>query len=427
MQSTSPIPTSPAPPPTHWPSAAQLGLSLLAAATLLLVALLILVIGLLQLGQPISPGADTAQLFLLAAGLGLAGTLTLPSAWYAARRLFGRARPGVPGPQPPQTAHRRAWLVSTALCIVLLPLAVLLGDQIARRAELGWLLAPFHLLAIGLPVLWLALLGLRGLPSGSPQRAWGVFASGLVIGPFLILVLELVMITGLLILWAIWVASQPELSAEFADLVQRLQYAPPNEEVILRILSPYLMRPATLFAILFVAAGVVPLMEETLKPIGIWLLAGRRLTPAEGFSAGILSGAGFALFENLGNTSLGGEGWSTLVIVRISTVLLHMLTTGLTGWALASAWSEKRYLRLGITFSIAVALHGLWNSMAVLSAAAIQLPEPLSLPPAYQTLGYAATGGLLILLFTNLSIYLGFNRALRRSLPALPPATAPEN
>ena len=313
------------------------------------------------------------------------------------------------------------------MCIILLPLAVLLGDQVARRAELGWLLAPFHVLAIGLPVLWLALLGLRGLPSGSPQRAWGVFASGLVIGPFLILVLEMVTIAGLLILWAIWVASQPELSAEFADLVQRLQYAPPNEEVILRILSPYLMRPATLFAILFVVAGIVPLIEETLKPIGIWLLAGRGLTPAEGFSAGILSGAGFALFENLGNTSLGGEGWSTLVIVRISTVLLHMLTTGLTGWALASAWSEKRYLRLGITFSIAVALHGLWNSMAVLSAAAIQLPEPLSLPPAYQTLGYAATGGLLVLLFTNLSIYLGFNRALRRSLPALPPATAPEN
>jgi hypothetical protein len=207
------------------------------------------------------------------------------------------------------------------------------------------------------------------------------------------------------------------------ELLQRLQYAPPNEQTILRILGPYVMRPATLLAVLFVAAGIVPLIEETLKPIGLWLLAGRCLTPAEGFTGGILSGAGFALFENLGNASIGGEGWSTLVTVRISTVLLHVLTTGLTGWALASAWSEKRYLRLGLAFAISVVLHGLWNGMAVLSVAAFQLPEPLSIPPAFRTVGYAAFGGLVVMLIANLGIYLGFNRALRRTLP--PPTSAP--
>jgi hypothetical protein len=159
----------------HWPSAFQLGLSLLAAANLLLFALLMLVVGLFQLSQPPSLGAPVAQSFLMAGGLGLAGALILPSAWYAARRLLGQARP----PAPP--TNRRAWLVSTLLFIISLPLAILLGDQIARRAELGWLLAPFHLLAVGLPVLWLVLLVCACL--GSLSARGGIFASGLVLDP----------------------------------------------------------------------------------------------------------------------------------------------------------------------------------------------------------------------------------------------------
>ena len=149
-------------------------------------------------------------------------------------------------------------------------------------------------------------------------------------------------------------------------------------------------------------------------------MAGRNLTPAEGFTAGVLSGAGFALFENLGNASIGGEGWSTLVTVRISTVLLHVLTTGLTGWALASAWREKRYLRLGLAFTVSIALHGMWNGMAVLSVAASQLPESLGIPPAFRVVGFVAMAGLVMLLLVNFGIYLGLNGMLRRSLPASP-------
>lgn len=394
---------------------------------LLLAGLLCLVVGLVQLFQPASPNSVATQSFLLAAGLGMSGTLILPSAWYATRRLFGwgaSKKNGLLTKLSP--TNSRSWLIITVTCIALLLLALLLGNFISRNDRLGWLLAPLHMLAIGIPVLWLALLGLRGLPHHSFQRSWGLFASGLVIGPSLILVIELSVFVVAIILWAVWVTSQPSLAAEITDLTERLQYAPPNEETILRILGPYLMRPGTWLATLLMVAGIVPMIEETFKPIGLWFLAKHGLTPAEGFAAGVLSGAGFALFENLGNASMGGEGWSALVTVRIATALLHMLTTGLTGWALVSAWNEKRYLRLGLTYGLAITLHGLWNGMAILSIGAMQLPEPLVFPESLRAFGIAAIVGLVILVVVNAAAYAGINRYLRRNLPSAQPAPAPD-
>lgn len=402
-------------------------LSLLTSAMLLLAALVCLVVGLAQLFQPATPNSLTTQSFLLAAGLGMCGALLLPSAWYATRRLFGWGKSSKTGLlSKVSLANGRSWATITIVCFILLALALLLGSFVSRNDRLGWLLAPLHMLAIGIPVLWLVLLGLRGLPHHSFQRSWGLFASGLVIGPSLILVIELSVFVVAIILWAVWVTSQPTLAAEITELAERLQYAPPNEETILRILGPYLMRPGTWLAALLMVAGIVPLIEEIFKPIGLWFLAKRGLTPAEGFAGGVLSGAGFALFENLGNASMGGEGWSALVTVRIATALLHMLTTGLTGWALVSAWNERRYLRLGLTYGLAITLHGLWNGMAILSVGAMQLPEPLVLPDAFRTLGSVAIVGLVFMVLANGAAYLGFNRYLRRGLPAPQPASTIE-
>jgi hypothetical protein len=115
-------------------------------------------------------------------------------------------------------------------------------------------------------------------------------------------------------------------------------------------------------------AVIVPLIEEALKPAGVWLLAGRRLTPAAGFAAGVLSGTGYALIESLLLSSGSGEDWAFLVFARIGTGTIHILTTGLVGWALALAWGENRYLRLGAVYLLAVSIHGLWNSLTLVTA-----------------------------------------------------------
>ena len=162
-----------------------------------------------------------------------------------------------------------------------------------------------------------------------------------------------------------YAGSQP--ICQLNGLVFRLQNAAPDPQAILNTLLPFLVNPGVLFIGLAFISVLVPLVEETLKPIGVWFLAGQKITPAQGFGYGVISGAGFGLFENLGNTSGGGEVWAVLAASRITTLLLHCFTAGLVGWALASAWSQRRYLRLGITFIIAVLVHGLWNGMAVLS------------------------------------------------------------
>jgi hypothetical protein len=167
---------------------------------------------------------------------------------------------------------------------------------------------------------------------------------------------------------------------------------------------------------------LVPLVEESLKPIGVWFLAGQKITPAMGFGYGVISGAGFGLFENLGNTSAGGDTWALLAATRITTLLLHCFTAGLVGWALASAWSQRRYLRLGVAFAIAVLIHGLWNGMAILSLAS-SLPDMvnISIPTSYQRLGSLADVGVIVLGVLVLVLFIGFNAGLRRTTPLMSP------
>jgi hypothetical protein len=80
-----------------------------------------------------------------------------------------------------------------------------------------------------------------------------------------------------------------------------------------------------------------------------------------------LSGAGYALFESL-QIAAGGQDWALLVTARIGAAVIHILTTGLTGWGLVSAWKEGRYARLVGAFLTAVTLHGLWNGLSLASS-----------------------------------------------------------
>jgi hypothetical protein len=405
-------------PPFHWQSLLQLLLSLLAAFLLLGFSAFFLLIGAAGFINPGANSAEPTQSFMMATSLAFTGVLMLPSAWYAWKRL---AYPtSMPSPRP----ERRGYgLILTIIVIILVPAVLFLGNWVSQNNHISWLfLPPLNILATGLPVLWLVYIGRRGLSSGSSQRTWGVFASGLVLGPALILILEFAAIIGVIFLAILWVAVNPGLTNELSSLAFRLRNAASDQEAILRILSPYLIRPGILFSIIAFIGVLVPLIEETFKPIGVWLLAGQKLTPAEGFVSGLLCGAGFGLFENLGNTSAGGVGWALLAATRISTVLLHCLTAGLVGWGLASAWSQKRYLRLGITFAFAVLVHGLWNSMAVLSSAASLDTIPnLTIPLLLRQIGSLSTIGVPALGIFNFILYISFNAALRRNMrPAAP-------
>ena len=214
----------------------------------------------------------------------------------------------------------------------------------------------------------------------------------------------------------LWVMLDPILSSQLNGLVFRLQNSAQDMDAILNSLIPFLINPGVLFIGFAFISLLVPLVEEIFKPIGVWFLAGQKITPAQGFGYGVISGAGFALFENLGNTSAGGELWASLAASRISTLLLHCFTAGLVGWALASAWTQRRYLRLGITYAIAVLVHGLWNGMAVLSlVSSLQDQIGISIPTGLQQIGSLAYVVIIALGVLVLVFYIGINAVLRRS------------
>ena len=405
-------PTQPSKSPFNWLSLFQLVLSALMAFLLLGAASLVAVTSAAQYFAHGAGVQDLTQSFMIATSLAFAGVLVLPSAWYAWKSIaLPEAEPVI------RLEQQRLVFNLTLLVLVLVGGALWLGNWVSLNTDLAWLLLPpLNIIANGLPVLWLVYIGTRGLIPGQPRRQWGVFASGLVLGPLIILFLELLVLIGIGVLAILWALLDPSISNQLNGLVFRLQNSATNPDAILRILLPFLLKPGILFIAFAFISVIVPLIEEALKPIGVWFLLGQKLTPAQGFAFGILSGAGFGLFENLGNTSSGGEAWVLLASTRIVTLLLHCLTAGVVGWALASAWSHKRYLRLGVTYALAVILHGLWNGMAVLSSiSSLHGQVNISIPASLQQFGSLSSIGIVALGAFNLVFFLGFSLVLRKS------------
>ena len=394
----------------HWSSVIQFGLSALATFILWSLAFSVLLIGLSarlgSLGGVSLGAADDLQLFLVAGGLAFCGLLLLPSAWYSLRRLTGR-----PVQQSPAIFRR----LRPTLLIFLFPLLVGTGYLVSQNSAISWLLLPpIHVLAVSLPILWLAYLAVRDLPLGSPQRAWGSFASGLTLSPLLILAAELVALLVGLGAWIFVVVMRPELLETVNDLAERLSSSASSPEIVLRILQPVVSNPQVIFTVLVFGAVIVPLIEEALKPLGVWLLAGRKLVPAEGFALGALSGTGYALIESLFLAS-NSQDWAFVIFARIGTSAMHILTAGMMGWALASAWQSGRYARLGATYLLAVLLHGLWNGLTLSNVFAGMLEAPASGSNLFMQIGEIAPYILGGLAGASLLTILWVNRALLRA------------
>lgn len=195
------------------------------------------------------------------------------------------------------------------------------------------------------------------------------------------MVIEIVVMVGLVLGFAVWASLNGAMLQSLQNLALELSRERGNPQALLITLQPYLQNPLVIFGILAVVAGLMPMIEEMVKPLGLWVLAGQRLTPAQGFAGGALSGAAFALIESLFYISTpAGSGWLVLALGRVGTCLLHITTTALVGWALANAWANRAYWRLGATYLLAVALHGLWNGLSILSGlAAVLSPAPANL------------------------------------------------
>ncbi|HEY3473911.1 MAG TPA: PrsW family glutamic-type intramembrane protease, partial [Anaerolineales bacterium] len=138
-------------------------------------------------------------------------------------------------------------------------------------------------------------------------------------------------------------------------------------------------------------------------------------SPAQGFSLGALSGAGYGLIETIGISAQAPGDWAGLLFSRIGTGLLHITTSALVGAAIVVAWRERRYARLLGVYLFAVLLNGLWNMLAMLFSFS-ELAELLKQAGWLQTIQptlITALGMLAVALFVILIIS---NRHMRKSI-----------
>ncbi len=393
------------------------GLGVLIALGLCVFLLASGIIGLAGNQMPASQGISALNLAWASA---LVALLCVPAVVFSIRELSGRANLDWPA--------RRGFLFASLALLAWVGLVFLFKPL--ETSQLAWLfLPPLVILATVIPLWWYLESGRRGLSSGSPARIWGVISFSLVVTIPFILIIELLLLLGLLLVFSIYVGTQPELTLQIENFARLFSDFANNSAVIQDMISRLFQQPGVMAVTLAVTAGVIPLIEELFKPLAVWLLAGERLTPSQGFIAGIFSGASFALYENLTALSAAGGGDGTFILLaRVGTGLLHVVTAGLTGWGLASFWQDrKNFGRLIAAYLLAVFLHSLWNAAGVISGIAPLLPLPAQAPALIAGLGKTASITLYILVGFNLVFLFFINLRLRKENAANNSAPGPGN
>ena len=341
---------------------------------------------------------------MLAAGSIFLGFLLLPAVYYSLMHIMDKPAREIPFHRVPTSAIAAIWVVFALSTVIL-----------AEVGSMAPLSIPLNLATLVLPVWVFIRIGLRDLDAGSNERRWGTFTVGLTLVPILIGIAEVIVIliagTGIIL----WVVLNPQLINSLESLSMRLMYSS-NPDTITRILAPYIFNPTMMVAVLVFFSLLIPIIEELIKPLGVWLSPNKTISPSQGFALGVLGGAAYALVESLG-VSPGFSGTGNLLsIIRAGTDLLHITTAGLMGWALVSAWRERKYIQLGITYLVVILIHGLWNAMALSSAAQIAVEYISNPSPWLINMPIVASMGLVILSIVNLLILIMANRKINRNL-----------
>jgi hypothetical protein len=246
------------------------------------------------------------------------------------------------------------------------------------------------------------------------HRGWGVSSVVMTVGLPLAVLVELFFVILGLILLAGMLSGQPEVLRQMQALSRDLQAGQVDPDALQQVFEPLISQPMVIFAILAGLSIIVPLVEESLKPLGLWFLAKRGFSPAQGFALGAVSGATFALIESLATLSgAAGSDWLLLVIGRTGTLLLHIACSALVGWGLGLAWTRAKYAQFAALFLAALAIHGIWNGLAQFMGLApfinpgqmgVSLTTPAEIA-IIAVLGLMVLGSLALLVLLNRKLY----------------------
>jgi hypothetical protein len=395
-------------PSNHYPSLFSSILFILGALFLLGIVLFLGMTALVSLFTGTEVSAD--QTVPLVA-LGFEAIVLLAAAFFSLQKFL----------QKPSVDENASVSVSTwqiLLLILLAGISLLIGYQVGEMSSLLWIIFPILTVpAIVFPLGVFLVFGIQKLPFGTRWQTWTVLGLSMTLGPLILFTLEIFM--GLIIFAFVvaYLVTQPELAQELQRLSQQIMILGPESEAALDLLGPLLTRPGVMAVTLIYIAVLVPAIEEIFKPIGVWLFA-RQLTAAQGLTLGALSGAGYALIETIGVSAQTSE-WAILLFSRIGTGLLHITTSALMGAAIVLAVREGRYLRLIGTYFLAVFLHGLWNSLAIIFTFST-LAEFFEVPGTLGTMQSAISIALVILAIALFAILVISNFRMRKTVSITP-------
>jgi hypothetical protein len=386
-------------PKRHWPSVFQFVLSLIALLGTMALALFAF-LGVItdQFSQSLNE-FEIAGTLMTGFALLAASSFLLISALYAYKGMRGELLE-IEWLNRIQNVFRkrRGWFL----------LGSLATGGLVSNADFGlFALAPIHSWAVIAIFLFTFFMAADGILHVSKQRFWGVLTSGMFLAPLAAIPLEIA--AGLLGLFALiaYIGSQAAYSGLFGQLSD-FQGLLNNQGELFDTLNPLADDPIVFGMALFFIAFLVPIIEELLKPIGLYLSLGRNWTPANGFALGALSGAGFALFENL-TLAIASTQWLPVMIARIGTSSMHILTSGIFGWAIVRAKLTKRYWLAFWGFAISVLLHGLWNGLTIATSFSSLINEDSARLSFSPSLTNGMLFGLLILGLGSIFL-LRFNR-----------------
>jgi hypothetical protein len=385
-------------------------------------------LGLTSLYRLTTNGTDPAGTMIASCAAGFEGILIAFAAWSVFQSYNGREREATLLRIPFASWH-------ILILFAVLGMALLFGAAVSLLGNIfaAWLVLPLlTLLLIVIPIWILLGLGTMELDFGPRWRAFTIFGLGLTLNPLIIVILEILLLFFVMIGSAIFALQTPGMADEIIHVASLIQDET-DPEVVLETLAPFIVNPAVVSVAFGFLALAVPMIEELIKPLGVWIFARKINTPAQGFALGLLSGAAYALFESLGASGQGNMGWAFIVTIRAGTSLLHIITSGLMGWAIVAAFHDRRYRRLLATYLVVILIHGIWNGSAV--GAGFAVISDLTQNTSWSiSVIPAALCGLTVLTLGMVALLVALNRRVRKlsvvevpDLNIVPETQAPKN
>ena len=381
-------------------------------ASLLMLLSIVLVLLVTSLMDLFSASTDAAAGMISAVAFIFLSVLLVVCGWF----VLQKAR-GLEAADQPFTFPFAPWMWIALPALVVF--SILLGGSMTllELPWLNWLILPILTVLVIFTPIWL-LFGIvsKGIELGERWRFYAFFSLSMTIAPVIMIVLEMIVLVAIIIAGAVYLSmSQPALLGDLEMLANVINSGTMNEDALLAIMTPYLTNPYVIGVAIGYIAVIVPLIEELLKPLALWLFARKLQSPAQGFAIGALSGAAFALVESLNASSDGTTTWAVIVSVRTGTSVLHMLTSGLVGWGIASAFQERRIGRFLGAYLAAVLIHGIWNASAI-GVGITSLGETLGRPEWIFNYVPALFCGLVVLGLGVTALLFVFNRKLRTQI-----------